>query len=67
MTPLQQALLLCGLAGMILGVLLTLAGLHELSHRTRMAGYDFEPADDDTAEFETVGGAELTRPPRGRR
>jgi hypothetical protein len=51
---------------MILGVLLTLAGLHELSHRTRMAGYDQEPADDDTAEFETIGGAEVTRPPRRR-
>jgi hypothetical protein len=50
---------------MILGVLLTLAGLHELSHRTRIAGYS-DPAD-DTAEFEVIGGAEVTRPAhRGR-
>jgi hypothetical protein len=33
MTPIQQALLLAGLFGLVLGVLLTLAGLHELSHR----------------------------------
>ena len=51
---------------------LTLAGLHELSHRTRMAGYDQADArdteaDDDTAEFEVIGGAKVTRPARGRR
>jgi hypothetical protein len=65
LTPLQQALLLCGLAGLVLGVLLTLAGLHELSHRIRMADSDHaEAADDDTAEFEVIGGAEATRPAR---
>jgi hypothetical protein len=63
LSPLQQALLLCGLAGLILGVLLTLAGLHQLAHRGE---YDPAPppgADDDTAEFAPV---QAEPPARGR-
>jgi hypothetical protein len=61
-TPLQELLLLAGLAGLIFGVLLTLAGLHALAHRG-----EYEPpappaADDDTAEFAPV----QARPVRGR-
>jgi hypothetical protein len=46
LTPLQQFLLLCGLAGIVLGFLLVLAGLHELAHRDRTAGHG-QPAETD--------------------
>jgi hypothetical protein len=39
LTPLQQLLLLCGLAGLVFGFLLVLNGLHELAHRDRTAGH----------------------------
>jgi hypothetical protein len=45
LTPLQQALLLAGLFGLVLGVLLTLAGLHELSHRGQYQPPEIEPAE----------------------
>jgi hypothetical protein len=61
MSPFQQALLLCGLAGLVLGVLLTLAGLHELSHRGQYEAQSPPEAGDDTAEFEPVAP-----PARGR-
>jgi hypothetical protein len=59
MSPLTQALLLCGLAGMVLGVLLTLAGLHELSHRTWQTTWDPFEGDElpsDTSEPPSVRG-----------
>jgi hypothetical protein len=46
LTPLQQFLLLCGLAGIVLGFLLVLAGLHELAHRDRTAGHG-QPVETD--------------------
>jgi hypothetical protein len=51
MTPLQQLLLLCGLAGLVLGVLLTLAGLHQLAHRGEYQPTAPPEAGDDTAAF----------------
>lgn len=57
LTPLQQFLLLCGLAGFVLGVLLVLVGLHELAHRDRMAGHG-----QATERHPTMG--EATRPAR---
>jgi hypothetical protein len=62
LTPLQQLLLLCGMAGLVLGVLLTLSGLHLVAHQGEYqptAPPTVEPddqpvADDDTAEFTPV-------------
>ena len=47
LSPLQQLLLLAGAAGIIIGVLLILAGLHELAHRNRTAGFDQPTETDD--------------------
>lgn len=73
LTPVGQLLLLCGLAGMILGVLLTLGGLHQLAHRGEYEPTapptvepDSKPADDDTAEFKPVYARESRPPQRGR-
>jgi hypothetical protein len=63
LTPLQELLLLAGCAGLVLGVLATLAGLHELSHRGQYEPPAPPEADDDTAEMEPIA----TRSPvRGR-
>jgi hypothetical protein len=70
LTPLQQLLLLCGMAGIVLGVLLTLSGLHLVAHQGEYEPTapptvqpDDEPADDDTAEFQPVYARE-PRPAR---
>jgi hypothetical protein len=39
LSPIQQLFLLCGALGLVCGVLLILAGLHELAHRDRTAGH----------------------------
>jgi hypothetical protein len=82
LTPLQQLLLLCGMAGLVLGVLLTLSGLHLVAHQgeyqpvapptvqpaDKSAGEPDKPAapDDDTAEFEPVYARESRPTQRGR-
>jgi hypothetical protein len=73
LTPVQQFLLLCGLAGLILGVLSTLAGLHLLAHRGEYEPTapptvepDDKPADDDTVEFKPVYVRESRPTQRGR-
>lgn len=71
LTPLQQLLLLCGMAGLILGALSVLAGLHLVAHHGEYqppAPPTAEPndkpaADDDTAEFQPVHVRE-SRPAR---
>ena len=54
LSPLQQALLLAALFGLVLGVLLTLAGLHELSHRGQYQ--PSEPSEIEPAESRPVRG-----------
>ena len=65
LTPLQEALLLAGAAGILLGALTVLAALHELSHRGQYEPPAPPEAGDDTAEMEPIVPL-APRPVRGR-
>ena len=53
LTPIQEAALMAGALGIILGILAALAGLHEVAHRGRMAGHDQPTETDELGERTT--------------